>query len=131
MTFVRLVSADGLLIARSFSPLLFRQGEQAFPTLLMKVLQREVSDEEEEVIKMMQAPPDRAPHLCLFASERRRPIGPSETCIHCCHMQMFNLGHQLWMLTMYHPDVELEPFAMDVDCGPSAMRVDNVTLSAF
>ena len=45
MTFVRLVSADGLLIARPFSPLLFRQGEQAFPTLLMKVLHREVSEE--------------------------------------------------------------------------------------
>ena len=45
MSLVRLVSADGLLIARPFSPLLFRQGEQAFPTLLMKVLRREIPEE--------------------------------------------------------------------------------------
>ena len=51
--FVRSVSADGLLIARPFSPLLFRQGEQAFPTLLLKVLQKEVPDEEDEVSKMI------------------------------------------------------------------------------
>ena len=46
MSLVRLVSADGLQIARPFSPLLFRQGEQAFPTLLMKVLRGEIPEEE-------------------------------------------------------------------------------------
>ena len=44
MSLVRLVSADGLLIARPFSPLLFMQGEQSFPTLLMKVLRGEVPE---------------------------------------------------------------------------------------
>ena len=46
ISLVRSVSADGLLIARPFSPLLFMQGKQAFPTLLMKVLRGEVPEEE-------------------------------------------------------------------------------------
>ena len=50
----RVTSADGLLIAQPFSPLLFRMGPQAWPSLLFAVLQGKVSASE------MQAKCDQA-----------------------------------------------------------------------
>jgi hypothetical protein len=42
----RAVDADGVVIVRPFSPRLFQQGEQPFPTLLLKVLQGQVPESE-------------------------------------------------------------------------------------
>ena len=40
----RVTDADSLLIAQPFSPKLFAQGPQPFPTLLLKVLRNEVDE---------------------------------------------------------------------------------------
>ena len=40
----RVRDADSILIAQSFSPKLFAQGPQPFPTLLLQVLRKEVDD---------------------------------------------------------------------------------------
>ena len=42
----RATDADGILVARPFSPMLFQQGEQPFPTLLLRVLQGQIREEE-------------------------------------------------------------------------------------
>ena len=44
----RVTAADNLLVARSFSPLLFRLGQQPFPSLLFRTLNGEMDDMPQE-----------------------------------------------------------------------------------